>query len=322
MFPYGFRILGQTCERRRLVDAGAALQGYASCDDRAQVDREAYLSVYRFDDDFRQFLDGTGSTARFSGPCWAPSLWFDIDRNALDVALADARRLAGFILARYTTLDDNDLLLFHSGSKGFHIGIPTCLWNPGPSAAFPRIARRFAEQISERAGVTIDIGVYDRVRAFRAPNSRHPKTGRHKRRLSFDELTGLSLDGILRLAERPEPFDIPGPTGQDSQAAADWQAAMTEVGQEVKSRRLATSMPTLNRITLDFIRHGAKQGDRHRLLFSAAANLAEFCCPSGLAHALLTEAALDSGLPPADVHRQIECGLRHGAIPEPDRGDA
>lgn len=50
-------------------------------------------------------------------------------------------------------------------------------------------------------------------------------------------------------------------------------------------------------------------GDRHRLLFSAAANLAEFGCPPALAHELLTESALDSGLPPKEVRRQIDCGL-------------
>ena len=32
---------------------------------------------------------------------------------------------------------------------------------------------------AELAAVTIDAGIYDRVRAFRAPNSRHPKTGLH-----------------------------------------------------------------------------------------------------------------------------------------------
>jgi hypothetical protein len=34
-------------------------------------------------------------------------------------------------------------------------------------------------------------------------------------------------------------------------------------------------------------------------------------CPPPLAHALLTEAALDSGLPPSEVRRQIDCGLEH-----------
>jgi hypothetical protein len=52
-------------------------------------------------------------------------------------------------------------------------------------------------------------------------------------------------------------------------------------------------------------------------LFSAAANPAEFSCPPALAHALLTEAALDGGLAPKEVHRQIECGLSAKATPSP-----
>ena len=56
---------------------------------------------------------------------------------------------------------------------------------------------------------------------------------------------------------------------------------------------------------------GAGAGDRHRLLFSAAANLGESGCPVELAHELLREAALDSGLSPSETKRQIDCGLKH-----------
>jgi hypothetical protein len=68
----------------------------------------------------------------------------------------------------------------------------------------------------------------------------------------------------------------------------------------------------LNALTMDFLRSGATTGDRHRLLFSAAANLAEFGCPSELAEALLMPSALDCELKPADARRQILLGLRQG----------
>ena len=53
-FRYGFRIVGKTCEPRRLVDAGAAFAAYAACDPRAECEREAYLSAFRFAADFRR----------------------------------------------------------------------------------------------------------------------------------------------------------------------------------------------------------------------------------------------------------------------------
>ena len=312
----GYRIIGNAAGRRRLVDAAAALAGYAACDPRAEVDREAYLSAFAFGPDFRDYLRETGSPKSYNGPCEALYVWFDLDNeNDPQVALDGGRRLASTILDRYRSFDDGDLLLFFSGAKGFHVGLPV-VWNAPLSLDFHRVARQFAEWFAQLAGVSIDTSVYDKVRAFRAPNSRHPKTGLHKRRLFLDELTGLSLDGIRQLAESPEPFGLPAPAATCEQAAADWQAAMTAVRQQIESKAqrraaVANGMATLNRQTLDFIRDGADAGDRHRLLFSAAANLGEFNCPPALAHALLTEAGLDSGLSPSDVRRQIECGLNH-----------
>ena len=310
--PYGFRIVGGTWEARRLVDAAAAFRAYAACDPRAECAKEAYLSAFQFGEDFRQLLADTGSTAGFTGPCWSPWIWFDIDAEDLHYAHQDAAALAAFLVEQYD-VDPGHLLAFFSGSKGFHVGLPTGLWLPEPSVDFHRTARRFAEHAAELAAVTIDTGVYDRVRAFRAPNSRHPKTGLHKAAITLDELTGLSLDAILDRARTPEPFHLPERTGTSAQAAIDWRSVADRVARENEagaSRRAAgRSTPTLNRATLDFIREGTGVGDRHRLLFSAAANLAEFGCPPGLAVALLEESALDTGLAPKDVRRQIECGL-------------
>ena len=187
-FLFGFRVLGDCRQPRRLVDAGTALAAYAACDPRAECQREAYLSAFAFGADFRDHLAATGSTAGFSGPCWAPFVWWDVDREGdLPAALDDARRLC-VVLTDKLGIAEDDVLTFLSGGKGFHLGVPSAAWQPAPGRDFHRIARRFAEAAAELAGVTIDAGVYDKVRCFRAPNSRHPKTGLHKRRLSAEEL--------------------------------------------------------------------------------------------------------------------------------------
>lgn len=308
----GFRIVGSCVNERRLVDWPTAFAAYAALDDRAEVGREAYLSAFTFGADFRLHLDANNSTKGFDGPCGADWIWFDIDRTDLEAARRDAARLAMHLSDRFGLTDD-DLLIFFSGSKGFHIGLPT-VWNPPPGVTFNHVARRFAEGLAAGASVAIDAGVYDKVRAFRAPNSKHPKTGLHKRPLTLDELVHLSVERIQRLAASPAEFDLPEPTRGNNQAAADWQAAADAVQSEAVSLadRRATGGPTrMNRRTLDFIRDGATPGDRHRALFSAAANLAEFDCPADLAHELLTAAALDSGLSPSETRRQIDCGLNH-----------
>ena len=73
--PYGFRILGPCTENRRLVDAAAALAGYATCDERAEVDSEAYLSAFQFGDDFRRHLDYIHYNPVKHGLAQSPAEW-------------------------------------------------------------------------------------------------------------------------------------------------------------------------------------------------------------------------------------------------------
>jgi hypothetical protein len=312
--PFGFRVLGPATAERQLVDANAAFAAYASCDDRAQVKREAYFSAFQFGPDFSKYLKDLGTVKGFDGTCWARWIWFDVDRQNLEIALTDSRKLVRCIMERYPA-EGAAPLVFFSGSKGFHVGIPTALWAPEPSVTFHKAAKQFASNIAAEAGVVIDPAIYDKVRLFRAPNSRHAKTGWHKRLLKPDELLLLPFDDIVHLAESPAPFTVADSIGHSDQAAADWASALATAQQQVEAinRRRAECTPTLNRTTLDFIVKGAETGDRHRMLFSAAANLAEFACPSALAHALLTDQGLDCGLSPSEVKRQIDCGL--GNVP-------
>ncbi len=310
----GFRIVGPCTGERRLVCWPAAFAAYASLDERAEVEREAYLSAFTFGDDFKQHLDTNGSTKGFAGVCGGEFVWFDIDRTDLEAARRDAARLVLFMVERYS-LDDDALLVFFSGSKGFHVGLPTDLWQPTASLLFNAVAKRLAEGLAGAVQVVIDAGVYDTVRAFRAPNSRHPKTGLHKRRLSLDELMRLSIERIRELAKEPVAFDVPTVSTRCDVAAGDWQETVERIEHEAEAARqqraTANGAARLNRATLDFIRDGALAGDRHRMLFSAAANLAEFGCPVELAHELLSEAGLNSGLSPSETRRQIDCGLSH-----------
>jgi hypothetical protein len=206
-------------------------------------------------------------------------------------------------------------LCFFSGSKGFHFGLATALWSPATSLIFNGVARRFAGGVAEQAGVKIDTTVYDKVRAFRASNSRHPASGLYKVRLSQNELESLSLGEIKALASQPRPFDVPQFTTHSELAAAAWQAATQWVDNQAQATAIRTNAH-LNRLTLDFLREGAKAGERATRLFSAAANLAEFGCPPDLAHALLSEPALDCGLSPSETRREIDCGLNHRSTHE------
>lgn len=316
--PYGFRVLGNVMEERRLIDHAAAFHAYAECDPKAECGRESYLSAFQFCDDFRAHMEQHRTPKGFAGACWSDWLWFDLDGDDLDATLADARKLASFILYRYSELNDDDLLLWFSGSKGFHIGVPL-VHRPPPSPLFHLTCRKLAERLADDAdGIRIDAAIYDRQRCFRAPNSKHPKSGLHKRRLMYQELLHLDAATVRNLAREPTPFDIPQPASVPPLLASDWNEAATEAAEQANQRATiylnnGRESGRLRRATLDFIRKleiVSSPGDgRTTRLFRAAGNLTEHGAPAELVHALLTEAALDYGLPPAEVERVIGCGI-------------
>lgn len=322
--PFGFRVVGELTGARRLVEWSAAFAAHCAADPRAEPDRESYLSLFAFGDEFRVYLARTGSTAGYRGPCALPWLVFDLDADDLDVALTDAKKLAAGLLSAYWRLDDDDhSLIFFSGRKGFHVSIPMPPEiEPTPDA--PAVARFLAERWAAHCGIRIDAGIYDASRCFRSPNSRHPKSGRFKRRLSYGELLGLTAERIVELASEPLAFDPPANVPDNPELCRDWEQAAKGVAldRQAKAERYPAGAPfKLAKKTLALIRGEwtPDTGDRHRLLFSAAANLGECGCPPALALDLLAGPGLNCGLTPADVDRQIKCGLAHGAS-EPSRG--
>lgn len=319
-FNVGFRIVGPCTGERRRVKAAETFAAYCRCDARAGVEQEAYLSAFQFDDGFAEHLARTGSPAGFAGSTWAPFVWADIDRDeaagGLPRALADLRLFVDTLDETYA-VPRGVLLPFVSGGKGFHCGIPTALFAPAASPHFHAVARQFVETIAAEAKVAVDVGVFDRVRAFRAPNSRHPKTGLHKRFVPVEILDAVTVAGVLNMARTPEPFDVPSTDGVESadMLVAVWERAGRAVAEKAaaaEQRRVEIASggraASVNKLTRAFLAGEVEVGDRHRLLYSAAANLAEVGCPLPAVRALLTEPALDLGLPPKDVARQIECG--------------
>jgi hypothetical protein len=325
-FGYQFRIVGPVTNDRKLVSAVAVFEAYSRCEDRARVHEESYLSAFYFDKGFREHLKIAQTTRGFQGATWSPWIWFDIDRDpsegGIDKALTDVRRLGETLVGTFG-VPEEQLVSFFSGSKGFHLGCPTSLWAPAGGPAFHRTARAFAEIVAGEAGIRIDTGIYDAVRAFRAPNSRHPKTGLHKRFIPSGQLGVLTAEDILDLARSPAPFELPVDfeVGSFERLVAAWQQAQAHVASQdaaAAQRRAAGPDAAIhvNQLTLDVIRGcNVAVGDRHRSIYSAARNLADCGASRELTVGLITEGARDLGLPPSEVARQIDCGWKDAQPP-------
>ena len=95
-------------------------------------------------------------------------------------------------------------------------------------------------------------------------------------------------------------------------AVADWKAAGERLLENpccTEAARQPGDMVELNQSTLDFIRDGADEGDRHRTCYSAAANLGGLGCSERLAVALLEPAGLDCGLTKNEIRRAVRNAL-------------
>jgi hypothetical protein len=310
--PLAFRVVGGADNRREIVSYRKAPFAYAHADPAVQPELPAFLSAFAFPKAFKVHFETTGSTAGYTGPVGVPSLNFDIDRTDLDAAIRDARRLTAYLADHYAT----DLVVSFSGSKGFHVSVPTPRFiEPAPDN--PRIAKALAHRLAREVGIGIDEGVYDSVRLWRSANSRHGKTGYHKVRIDLDDLLYIEPDCVRRLAVEPVAYDPPDPPSPPSRLVADWNAMAKEVrqqaGERQARRRTANGVGRLNPLTRRLIADptSLQVGERHSVLFSAAANLAEFATLDDLIVGILTGPALDTGLPPAEVARQIRCGIEH-----------
>jgi hypothetical protein len=212
------------------------------------------------------------------------------------------------------SLDAQEIIVCFSGSKGFHVTIRTAGIDPAHNNH--HVARRLATEVASAVGIKIDESVYLPSQIWRAFNSRHHKTGLFKLRIDADDLLQITPEAVLRLATVPISFDLPQPV-RNPAILAEWAKAAKSVrddadSQQKERKTVASSHGgKINALTWAFLYEGAGEGERHRLLFSAAANLAEFATIDELIAAILSRPGIDSGLTPLDVARQIECGIKH-----------
>ena len=78
---------------------------------------------------------------------------------------------------------------------------------------FASIRQHLAQELTGRERETVDMGIKDRVRLLRLPNTIHEISGLYKVLLPMQELHRLSLDEIRELARNPQPLPTTDETG-------------------------------------------------------------------------------------------------------------
>ena len=309
----GVAVAGPPDSHRQLVRWAPTLNAFADLDD-VNAEQEAYLSHFTYGSEMTTHYRANGRSVRgFSGPCRAKWLVFDIDRTELASALADTKRLASFLRERFPEIGDV-LPVYFSGRKGFHVYLELPEVEFLPENAL--VAKTLAMRLASAAGVAVDGSIYDVNRIIRLPNTRHVKSGLYKRRIDADDLMTISVEQVLQRAKTPAGDGIKS-VGQCRlpKIREEWEAAKrhtTELRRvRVKIRQDFEGEVRAPKYLIDFIRFETPQGERATTLFRCAAVLTEMGCPAAAVYALLDEPGRDNGLSPAEVRRQIGCGINH-----------
>lgn len=311
-FAAGALIYGALAAGRLTVDHAALLSGYADFADEDTT--EAYLSHFVYGSEYRRYHAAHGgSDAGYTGPCWCRWLVLDIDRAGdLQAALVATRQLVSFVSERYAV----DPVVYFSGGKGFHVLIELT-HDPAPCVGFNEAAKRFSLTLANRAGVQIDPTIYNVTRPIRLPNTRHPGTGLHKRRIDPDDLFSWDIDAILRHAECPAGDGLPSPGVVSPQLVTDWTEAAAGAAATATSRaadraeKYSRPDTRLPKRFLELFRFGVPEGERAVTLFQAAAYLTEQGAPPSFCSLFLTETATDTGMTPGEVAKQIRDGIAY-----------
>jgi hypothetical protein len=179
---------------------------------------ECHASMFRFPADILLHLaehraGGRPSIAGYDGRVWAPFLPLDIDARTpalLADALQLARRTHAVLIDRWQ-VPPAAVHAYFSGAKGFHLLVDTGAAGRVVPARnlhriFVRMRLAILEQLPTAARALFDLGIGDKLRLLRLPNTRHADSGLFKVALTAEELHRLSPDQIRDLARAPRPL--------------------------------------------------------------------------------------------------------------------
>ena len=177
----------------------------------------------------------------------SPYLDFDIDdindKRAWDNLVHELKYVVNYIETALG-IPAEELELYFSGSKGFHLVIPHECIGLEPDDRLNEIFRYFAMGIAfARNGKNvratkkdpIDLKIYDRKRLFRLPNSINTKSGRYKVPITIGQLYSFSQEEMLEWASEPREVESRPP--QHRSAAEEGFEKVVNLGVDFEEAR-------------------------------------------------------------------------------------
>lgn len=173
---------------------------------------DCYISQYLFTEDYLKYSIKNKTVSGYRGLIDFQYIYLDFDyKTDPDIARQDLFFFISYGLREFlNNYEINQLKIFFSGSKGFHLAIHKRFFSTIKPAsdlylrvgAFVKHLVNLAREESKEEIKTIDFSIYKNSnRIFRLNNTINSKTGLFKIAITFEELSNLTIDEIKEIAK-------------------------------------------------------------------------------------------------------------------------
>lgn len=268
--------------------------------------KECYMTYFRYNEEMIDHFREKKSVGGYKGQAYADWLPIDIDSPDLQEAQDNLKRLVQN-LEDYE-IDTNTCRFYFSGSKGFHVMIPSQLFGAAPSLDIHKRFRNVALTLAR--GINIDTAIYDKTRIFRLPNTINGKSGLYKIELYDFQAMTMPIKDILEMSNQPgEKLDIEAEYDLNEDLKAIFEAPLDQGSK----RRDGKVEGARAKLCVQQLMQGVGQGQRDNVGIRVAAHLKQSGLTKRMMWAALEEWN-DSNDPPLETYeleRIYDQGLNH-----------
>lgn len=160
---------------------------------------DTYCTIYKYDN---ENID----SCNFIAP-----LYLDLDIDNIEEDYNKLIRDLKILIHKLVTefhVEQNDIQIYFSGSKGFHLIISENIFGFEPGRTLNKDLKKVAVYLKAYTLTKcIDTKIYDYKRLFRINNTINSKTGLYKVRILYNDLINMSYDELIEYASKPKNIE-------------------------------------------------------------------------------------------------------------------
>lgn len=160
---------------------------------------DTYCTIYKYDN---ENID----SCNFIAP-----LYLDLDIDNIEEDYNKLIRDLKILIHKLVTefhVEQNDIQIYFSGSKGFHLIISENIFGFEPGRTLNKDLKKVAIYLKAYTLTKcIDTKIYDYKRLFRINNTINSKTGLYKVKVLYNDLINMSYDELIEYASKPKDIE-------------------------------------------------------------------------------------------------------------------